>query len=144
MKGDCGAARPELQKVQLERAFRLLNKSFETFYEKRYERAVELCAEALEHLLPERFSAPASPEEKSALFLKTFSAFLPVTEAEGIASVFTFFQSRRARFSFRQGAPLPDRDWWQFIRIGRDEAEGVIQTTRRAVNTLQELAGGGK
>lgn len=143
MNGDCDAAGPELLKVQLERAFRLLNKSLETFYEKRYERAVELCAEALEHLLPGNSGPPASPEQKSDLFLRTFSAVLPVTEADGIASVFTFFQNRRSRFSYRQGGPLPDRDWWQFIRIGRDEAEEIIQTTRRTVNAIQDYAGGG-
>ena len=39
--------RPE--PVQLERAFRLLNKALEAFYEKKYEAAVGLCGEALEH-----------------------------------------------------------------------------------------------
>jgi hypothetical protein len=126
------------RKVQLERAFRLLNKSLETFYEKRYERAVMLCGESLEHLLPREEGRPLSPEEKGDLFLKTYRSVLPVQEAEAIAGVFTFFQSRKARFHFRRGEPLPDRNWWQFIRIGREEAEEVIQASRLALNTVKD------
>ena len=127
-------------KVQFERAFRLLNKSFECFYEKKYETTVELCAESLGHLLPDCSSppgSPLSPEEIGELFLKTYSSILPVSEADGIASVFTFFQSRKARFHFRQGKPLPDRDWWQFIRIGQEEAEEVVSATRLTLNTIE-------
>ena len=132
------------QKIQLERAFRLLNRSYETFYEKRYERAVELCGEALGHLLPHEGERPSSPEEKGDLFLKTYRSVLPVQEAEAIAGVFTFFQSRKARFRFRRGEPLPDRNWWQFIRLGRDETEEVIQATRLALNTIEgSLPAGG-
>ncbi len=125
------------RRVPLERAFRLLNKSLEAFYEKRYEQAVEMCGEALTHLLPDRVGPLASPEEKSDLFLQVYSSILPVTEAEGIADVFTFFQSRKARFHFRRGKPLPDRDWWQFIQIGREEANEVIRATRLALNCIE-------
>ena len=135
MRDPVSAEGPE--RIHLERAFRLLNKSLETFYEKRYERAVELCGEALGHLIPERDGRPASPEEKSDLFLRTYRTVLPVREAEAIAGVFTFFQSRKARFSYRRGEPLPDRDWWQFIRLGRDETREVIEATRLALNAIE-------
>jgi len=125
------------RRVPLERAFRLFNKSLEAFYEKRYEQAVEMCGEALTHLLPDRVGPTASPEEKSDLFLQVYSSILPVTEAESIADVFTFFQSRKARFHFRRGKPLPDRDWWQFIKIGREEADEVIRATRLALNCIE-------
>lgn len=125
--------------VQLERAFRLFNKSMENFYEKRYKRTVEMCAEALTHLLPERGGELSSPEELSDSFLAAYSSMLPVQEAEAIAGVFTFFQSRRARFQFRDGKPLPDRDWWQFIRISREEAESVLEATRLALNAIQDF-----
>lgn len=128
------------RRVPLERAFRLLNKSLEAFYEKRYEQAVEMCGEALAHLLPDRADPLASPEEKSDLFLQVYSSIIPVTEAEGIADVFTFFQSRKARFHFRRGKPLPDRDWWQFIKIGREEANEVIRATRLALNCIESAS----
>ena len=133
-----------LRRVQLERAFRLFNKAMENFYEKRYERAVAMCGEALAYLLPEGSEDFSSPEEKSDRFLAAYSSVLPVREAEGIAGVFTFFQSRKARFHFRQGKPLPDRDWWQFIRIGREEAEEVLGATRLALNTIEGLASPGE
>ena len=123
----------------LERAFRLLNRSLETFYEKRYELAVELCGESLANLLPEGTGPEASPEEKGDIFLKTYAGLLPVREAENVVGVFTFFQARKSRFRFRQGAPLPDRDWWQFIRIQREEAEEVIQITRQTLNIVKDL-----
>jgi hypothetical protein len=121
----------------MERAYRLLNRALADFYERKYERVIELCGEALEHLLPGGPDPSSSPELRSDRFLKAYSAVLPVREAEGIADVFTFFQSRQARFRFRQGAPLPDRDWWQFIRISREEAEEVLQVTRLALGSVE-------
>lgn len=138
MKAEGPAAEMGPRRIQLERAFKLLNRSLETFYEKRYERAVEICGESLEHLLPREEERPLSPEEKGDLFLKTYRSVLPVQEAEAIAGVFTFFQSRKARFHFRRGEPLPDRNWWQFIQIGREEAEEVIQSSRLALNTIKD------
>lgn len=140
VSADTAAGKTAYPGPGLERAFRLLNRSFETFYEKRYEQAVEFCGEALGHLLPGETGPGTSPEEKSALFMKTYAGLLPVQEAEGVAGVFTFFQSRKTRFRFKQGAPLPDRDWWQFIRIQRGEAEEVIQVTRQALNIIKDLA----
>jgi len=133
-----GFTRP--RKIQLERAFRLLNRSLEYFYERKYEQTIELCGEALDHLLPDAPDPAASPEERSDRFLGAYSAVLPVLEAEGVAGVFTFFQSRRARFRFRHGAPLPDRDWWQFIRVSREEAEEVLRVTRLALNAIEKHA----
>lgn len=124
----------------MERAFRLLNRALEAFYQKRYEQAVELCGDALGHLLPDGTPPETSPEEQGELFLRTYADSLPAMEAEGIAGVFTFFQSRRSRFRFRRGAPLPQRDWWQFIRIQRDEAEEVVRFTRLALNALEHPA----
>lgn len=126
--------------MKLEGAFKLLNRALESFYQKRYERAVELCGEALGRLLPDGTPPETSPEEKGELFLRTYASLLPVGEAGGIAGVFTFFQSRQSRFRFRRGAPLPQRDWWQFLRIQREEAEEVVRFTRLALNTLEQGA----
>ncbi len=130
-----GPGRPS--RLQFERAYKLLNRSLETFYQKRYEQAVELCAEALEKLLPAGTPPETSPEQKGELFLRVYADALPAHDAEGITGVFTFFQSRRTRFQFRRGAPLPQRDWWQFIRVQREEAEGVIHCTRQALTCLE-------
>lgn len=140
VNADRGAGRGVSRGTGLERAFSLLNRALETFYEKRYEQAVEFCGEALSRLLPEESGPGTSPEEKSALFLNTYAGLLPVQEAEGVAGVFTFFQSRKSRFRFTRGSPLPDRDWWQFIRIQRSEAEEVIRITRQALNIIKDPA----
>ncbi len=137
MSGETSAGPARPRKIQLEKAYRLLNKALEDFYEQKYERAIELCGEALEHLLPGGPNPLSSPELRSDHFLKMYSAVLPVREAEGIADVFTFFQSRKARFRVRRGSPLPDRDWWQFIRVSREEAEGVLQVTRLALGSVE-------
>jgi hypothetical protein len=143
VSGETSAGPVRPRKIQLERAYRLLNKALEDFYGQKYERAIELCGEALEHLLPGGPDPSASPELRSDRFLKTYVAVLPVREAEGIADVFSFFQSRKARFRFRQGAPLPDRDWWQFIRISREEAEEVLQVTRLALASVERHSAAG-
>jgi len=133
-----GPARP--RKIQIERAYRLLNRSLEDFYEANYEHAIERCGEALAHLLPEGPDPAVSPEETGRRFLKFYSALLPVREAEDIAGVFTFFQSRMARFRHKRGTPLPERDWWKFIRVSREEADRVVRATRLALSTIEKHA----
>jgi hypothetical protein len=126
-------------KVQLMRAYRKLNGALEKFYEKKYEQAVELCSESLGHLLPENRPQIASPEEQADLFMKTYSAILPVHEGQDIAAVFTFFQDRRARFRIGGKESIHHRDWWEMIRVRRDEADGVIAATRAALGSLEQL-----
>ena len=126
-------------KTQFMRAYRQLNRALEKFYEKKYEQAVELCGEALEHLLPDDGTVPRSPEEKADLLLKTYSAILPVHEGQDIAGVFTFFQDRRARFRLGGKRTLHNRDWWQMLQVQREEADGVIAVTRGALGTLEQL-----
>lgn len=133
-----GPARP--RKIQIERAYRLLNRSLEDFYEANYEHAIERCGEALAYLLPEGPDPAVSPEETGRRFLKFYSALLPVQAAEDIAGVFTFFQSRTARFRHKKGTPLPERDWWKFIRVSREEADRVVRATRLALSTIEKHA----
>jgi len=133
-----GPARP--RKIQIERAYRLLNRSLEDFYEADYEHAIERCGEALAHLLPQGPDPAVSPEETGRRFLKFYSDLLPVREAEDIAGVFTFFQSRMARFRYERGTPLPERDWWKFIRVSREEADRVVRATRLALSTIEKHA----
>lgn len=126
-------------KTQFMRAYRQLNRALEKFYEKKYEQAVELCGESLEHLLPDGGLAVRSPEEKADLFMKTYSAILPVHEGEDIAGVFTFFQDRRARFRLGGKGSLHNRDWWQLLQVQREEADGAIGVTRAALGALEQL-----
>lgn len=129
----------ELQKVRLARAFVLLNRAFEMFYEKRYEQCVEVCAESLGSLLPERAAGEVTPEQQGDLFVRTYSSVLPVQEAEKIAGVFTFFQRRSARFKVRPGGGLPREEWWNLLRVNREEAEVVLQAARLALNAVEGL-----
>jgi hypothetical protein len=125
--------------VQLRRAYRQLNRALERFYEKKYQESVELCGEALGHLLPDGDSPILSPEEKADLFLKTYSAILPVHGGDEIAGVFTFFQDRRARFRLGREGSFHNRDWWQLIQVQRGEADGAIRVTREALGSLEQL-----
>ena len=125
--------------IQLMRAYRQLNRALERFYEKKYEQSVELCGEALAHLLPDEGAVPLSPEEKGDLFLKTYSAILPVHGGEEIAGVFTFFQDRQSRFRLGRKGSFHNRDWWQLIRVQPAEADGAIRVTREALGALEQL-----
>lgn len=137
-ENSAGPARPG--KTKIKRAYSLLNRSLEDFYEANYEHAIQRCGEALDTLLPEGSDPAASPEERGRRFLKVFSAVIPAREAENIAGVFTFFQSRIARFQHPRGKPLPERDWWRFIRISREEADQVLRSTRLALTAIEKDA----
>ena len=135
-KRSAGPSRPG--HAQIRRAYRLLNRSLEDFYQANYEHAIQRCAEALDQLLPGGPDPSASPEERGRRFLQTFAAVLPAREADEIARVFTFFQSRVARFRLPRGRPLPERDWWRFVRISREEADQVLRATRLTLNAIEE------
>lgn len=133
-----GKGGKKVPRVRLPRSFGLQNKALEAFYERRYDRAVELCQEALSSPIPGDPDRHRTPEEEGALFLKTYSSSLPAQEAERIFKVFTFFQNRRARFQFDRGKPLPHREWWQLLHVTRDEADEILTITRLALEAIKK------
>lgn len=129
------AATPE--RPLLAKAARFLTRARDAFYEKRFEEAVERCQETLILLLPAPGIVPPTPEEQAELFLRTWSAYIPLREAERIAGVFTFFIRRKAEFRYERGRPLPRKEWWQLLSISREEAAEVLGATQRALEALR-------
>ncbi len=130
------------EKLVLARAVRLMNKARDAFYDRRYEESVERCQETLEALLPAPEDGPAptappTPDDLAIRFLERYAGLLPLLEAERIASVFTFFVRRKARFHYERGRPLPRREWWDFLQISREDASEVLNATRLALEAVQ-------